>query len=210
MSLKTTIITAAAVLSLGIGTAHAQTVQPLQAQPGQTVPTPGAAMPPATASPMIPPAAPTQTVQPLTAQPGQPTPAPGAAMPPATSSPLTAPPAAAPTPTLAPVSPTYPTPAPVTGGVNPAPQMPLTAPPQPLPPTMSDAELQMAGMMLDRIEVLTHKALHETETRNADSAHKIASDGNSGELKVDRATLDEIQALAGQVAAMIPTRHQQP
>ena len=90
---------------------------------------------------------------------------------------------------------------------------PVTAPAA--PPTMSDPDLDTAVMMLSRIQMLTDAALGQTTTANAD--RPAASDkptGTSGQLngsgtvQVDRATLDEIRALAGQIAAMIPAKRQ--
>jgi glucose/arabinose dehydrogenase len=107
-------------------------------------------------------------------------------------------------PIMPPPSPTYPTSAPI---VNPAVPIAQTAP-APAPATMSDPDLDTAAMMLDRIETLTLTALHETGTRDADKAVVIASDGNSGKVAVDRATLDEIHSLAQQVALMIPAKRQ--
>jgi hypothetical protein len=90
---------------------------------------------------------------------------------------------------------------------------PVTAPAA--PPTMSDPDLDTAVMMLNRIQDLTATSLGQTTTKNADKPS--ASDkptGTSGKLsgsgtvQVDRATLDEIRALAGQIAAMIPAKRQ--
>jgi hypothetical protein len=108
------------------------------------------------------------------------------------------------TPAVQPPSPTYPISAPI---VNPAIPLAQTAPAAPA--AMSDADLDTAAMLLERIQTLTLAALHETKTSNADKAVVIPSDGNSaGSVTVERATLDEIHSLAQQVALMIPAKHQ--
>jgi glucose/arabinose dehydrogenase len=123
-----------------------------------------------------------------------------------------------PTPTAQPTPMQPPTPAPtLTQPAQPVPPStlpaPVTAPAA--PPTMSDPDLDTAVMMLNRIQALTATSLGETTTKKADNP--AASDkptgtsgrlNGSGTVQVDRATLDEIRALAGQIAAMIPAKRQ--
>ena|SRR5471030_1176327 len=90
---------------------------------------------------------------------------------------------------------------------------PVTAPAA--PPTMNDPDLDTAVMMLDRIQTLTGAALGQTTTAKADNPAKSdkptgtsGQKNGSGTVQVDRATLDEIRSLAGQIAAMIPAKRQ--
>ncbi len=69
-------------------------------------------------------------------------------------------------------------------------------------------DVDSAIVMLKRIQALSGGALDDAPA--AKLAHPGA-DGkadNRGTVKVDRATLDEIHALAGEIASMLPARKQ--
>jgi hypothetical protein len=75
----------------------------------------------------------------------------------------------------------------------------------------NDPDVDTAMMMLDRIKGLVGDALGDKDASKLDKPgriNKVARSGDSGTVTVDRASLDEIQALAAQVAAMLPGKRQ--
>jgi hypothetical protein len=65
-----------------------------------------------------------------------------------------------------------------------------------------------AIVMLNRIQALSGGALQDGPTKSLPSPGADGKADNRGTVKVDRATLDEIRALAGEIAAMLPARKQ--
>ena len=74
-----------------------------------------------------------------------------------------------------------------------------------LPPTLTDAKAASAVVLLDRIKTILDSALGMRDEAKPDKMKKL---GEFGTVNVDRASLDEIQSLAAQVAAMFPPRPQ--
>jgi hypothetical protein len=62
--------------------------------------------------------------------------------------------------------------------------------------------------MLNRIQALSGGALQDAPTKKLDNPGADGKADNRGTVKVDRATLDEIRALAGEIAAMLPAKRQ--
>jgi hypothetical protein len=204
MSVKSTIVASSAALLLVSTVAAAQPPAP-PPPPSQL----GSA--PTATSPAVPPTPP---------QPGVPT---VVSSPSAPSQPGTTPQPSSPGLIAPPSAPMMTTPGATTvapgttgaAGVQPVGSAPAVAPltPQtsvlPAPAALpTDPDIDTAVVLLERIQTLTGGALKPTAGTKLDSASADQKSGSSGQVKVDRATLDEIQALAGEIASMLPMKKQ--
>jgi hypothetical protein len=69
-------------------------------------------------------------------------------------------------------------------------------------------DVDSAIVMLNRIQALSGGALQDAPTNKLANPGADGKADNRGTVKVDRATLDEIRALAGEISAMLPARKQ--
>jgi len=85
------------------------------------------------------------------------------------------------------------------------PTTPIIAPTTPAFTTI-DPNRDTTVMLLDRIHTLVGNALDQTTDAKLDKSIVYKKLAGSGTVTIDRAALDEIQALASQISAMYPPR----
>jgi hypothetical protein len=69
-------------------------------------------------------------------------------------------------------------------------------------------DIDSAVVMLNRIQALSGGALQDAPTAKLANPGADGKADNRGTVKIDRATLDEIRALAGEIVAMLPAKKQ--